>query len=57
MPLDQRTFQKIGVTTDTRFEYPFDTGSEINQYAYFAVQGACSDADTIDTTLVKKVKV
>jgi hypothetical protein len=33
--------QKIGQTSDTRFEYPFDPTAKNNEYAYYAIEAEC----------------
>jgi len=55
--LSSSDFQKIGTTTDSRFEYPFDVQAVGDEYAYFAVQAACLSDTKIDTSQVKKIKV
>lgn len=49
--------QKVLETTDTKFEYPFDKFSKINQYAFYVVEATCKDGTTIKIDNVKKVQV
>ena len=54
---DTSKMEKVGETTDTRFEYPFNKASKKDQYAYYVVEAACTDGTNIRIDNVKKVKV
>lgn len=54
---DIRDMQKVGETSDTRFEYPYDPKAKKDQYAYYAVQANCTDGSSLQIDDVKKVKV
>jgi len=49
--------QKVGESTDTRFEYPFNNLSQVDQYAYYAVQAICNDGSEVLLDNVKRVHV
>ncbi|NOZ44851.1 MAG: hypothetical protein GXP45_07050 [bacterium] len=49
--------QKVGETTDTKFEYPFNPNADHDTYAYYAVQAICSNGSALQLGSVKKVKV
>jgi len=48
---------KVWETTDTRFEYWFDTNTRRHTYSYFVVQAICSDGSAVQIGNVKKVHV
>ena len=54
---DTTSMQKIGETTGTMFEYPFDKFSKKNIYAYFQVEAACKDGTNLKVDSVKRVNV
>lgn len=49
--------RKVGETTESRFEYPFDADALQEEFAYFAVQAVCPDGKEILLDEVKKVQV
>ncbi len=49
--------QKVGETSDLRFEYPFDPTTKNYEYAYYSVQAVCSDGNLLQIDTVKKVQV
>ncbi len=49
--------QKVGETSETRFEYPFDPMAEQDTYAYYAVVAMCSDGNALQIGDTNKVKV
>lgn len=49
--------QKVGETSDLRFEYPFDPTTKNYEYAYYSVQAVCSDGNVLQIDTVKKVQV
>jgi len=49
--------QKIGETTGTVFEYPFNKLSKKEVYAYYLVEGICKDGTTLKIDSVKKIVV
>jgi len=49
--------QKIGETTETMFEYPFNKLSKKEGYAYYLIEGVCKDGTTLKMDNVKKVQV
>lgn len=49
--------QKVGSTTETRFEYPFNSLAKRNEYAYFAVQAVCANGTEILIDSIKQVEV
>ncbi|MCF7835200.1 hypothetical protein K9M48_04090 [Candidatus Gracilibacteria bacterium] len=54
---DISNMQKVLETSDTKFEYPFDKFSKINQYAFYVVEAVCKDGTTLKIDNVKKVQV
>ena len=48
--------QKVGETTDTRFEYPYNPNAKQEKYSYYAVQAICKDGKAIVIDDIKKVK-
>jgi len=49
--------QKVGETSDSKFEYPFDPQAEKDTYAYYAVVAMCSDGSALQVDGTQKVKV
>lgn len=49
--------QKVGETTGTMFEYPYNKLAKKEEFAYYVVQAACKDGTNIKMDTVKKVKV
>jgi hypothetical protein len=49
--------QKVGETTGTMFEYPFNKLSKKEGYAYYQVEGICKDGTTLKVDNVKKIVV
>lgn len=49
--------QKVGETSDAKFEYPFDPAAEKDAYAYYAVVAMCSDGSALQVDATQKVKV
>lgn len=49
--------QKVGETTWTMFEYPFNKAAKKESYAYYLVEGVCKDGTTIKIDSVKKIQV
>lgn len=49
--------QKVGETSDNKFEYPFDPTAETDMYAYYAVVAICSDGNALQLDGTHKVKV
>lgn len=49
--------QKVGETTGTMFEYPFNKLAEKEWYAYYLVEGVCKDGTTLKIDNVKKIVV
>lgn len=49
--------QKVGETSDNKFEYPFDPTAETDTYAYYAVVAICSDGNALQLDGTHKVKV
>lgn len=49
--------QKVGETTGTLFEYPFNKNSKTTKYAYYLVEGVCKDGTTLKIDNVKKIVV
>lgn len=47
----------VSRTTSTRFEYPFDPNSEIDQYAWYAVEAICENNDQKQIGNITAVKV
>jgi hypothetical protein len=54
---DTTQMQKVGETTGTMFEYPFNKLSKKDEYAYYVVEAACKDGTNPQLDTVKKVKV
>jgi hypothetical protein len=50
-------FDKVGETTDTKWEYPFDPNTEKVIYKYYKVEAQCEDGNVVQIDKVKKVKV
>jgi len=50
-------FVKVGQTTDTKWEYPFDKNAQKDIYAYFKVVGICQDNREYQIWNIVKVKV
>ena len=48
--------QKVGETTGTMFEYPFNKNSKKEVYAYYLVQGICKDGTSLNIDSVKKIQ-
>ncbi|MFA6255964.1 MAG: hypothetical protein WC606_02160 [Candidatus Absconditabacterales bacterium] len=51
------SMQKIGETTGTMFEYPFNASSKKEVYAYYLIEGICKDGTTLKIDSVKKIVV
>ncbi|MFA7298833.1 MAG: hypothetical protein WC010_04275 [Candidatus Absconditabacterales bacterium] len=49
--------QKVGETTGTIFEYPFNAASKKYGYAYYLIEGVCKDGTTLKIDNVKKIVV
>jgi hypothetical protein len=49
--------RKVGETTSTRFEYPFNKNALQEEFAYYAVVAVCADGKEIQIDQVKKVEV
>ena len=49
--------QKVGETTGTMFEYPFNKLAKKEEYAYYVVQAVCKDGTNLKLDTVKKVQV
>jgi len=49
--------RKVGETTQTRFEYPFDKDALREEFAYYAVIAVCADGKEILIDEVKRVEV
>lgn len=49
--------QKIGETTGTMFEYPFNKLSKKEAYAYYLIEWVCKDGTTLKIDNVKKIVV
>lgn len=47
----------VSRTTSTRFEYPFDPNSEMDQYAWYAVEAICENNDQRQIGNITAVKV
>lgn len=52
-----RDMQKVGETTQTRFEFPFDADAESEIYKWYAVQAKCIDWTSLQIDWMAKVKV
>jgi len=55
--IDVTKMQKVGETTTTRFEYPFNNLSEVDQYSYYAVEAICTDGSIVQMDSIKRVHV
>ncbi|MEI6672793.1 MAG: hypothetical protein WCL02_05725 [bacterium] len=53
---DITNMQKVGETTGTMFEYPFNKNTKEKKYAYYLVQGVCKDGTTLNIDSVKKIQ-
>ena len=51
------SMQKVGETTGTMFEYPFNASSKKYVYAYYLIEGICKDGTTLKIDNVKKIVV
>ena len=49
--------RKVGETTSTRFEYPFNKDALQEEFAYYAVVAVCPDGKEIQIDQVKEVEV
>ena len=54
---DINTMQKVGETTWTMFEYPFNKAAKVKKYAYYLVEGICTDGTALKIDSVKKIVV
>ncbi len=54
---DSTKMQKVGETTGTMFEYPFNKASKVNQYAYYLVEAACKDGTSLKIDNARKIQV
>ncbi|MFZ2151197.1 MAG: hypothetical protein WAZ12_02415 [Candidatus Absconditicoccaceae bacterium] len=54
---DISQMKKVGETTDTRFEYPFNQFSKKDEYAFYIIQALCKDGKEVKIDNVKKVQV
>lgn len=54
---DTEKMQKVGETTGTMFEYPFNANSKKKEYAYYLVEGICKDGTSIKIDSAKKIQV
>jgi hypothetical protein len=54
---DSSKMQKVGETTGTMFEYPFNKASKTDQYAYYLVEAACKDGTNLKIDNARKIKV
>ena len=48
---------KIGETTGTMFEYPFNPNTKTYKYAYYLVEAVCKDGTNLKMDSVKKIVV
>ena len=53
---DVNTMQKVGETTGTMFEYPFNKLAKKDAYAYYLIQGICKDGTALNIDSVKKIQ-
>ncbi len=53
---DITQMQKVGETTGTMFEYPFNKASKTNKYAFYLIQGVCKDGTSLNIDSVKKIQ-
>ena len=49
--------QKLGETSDNKFEYPYDPNATSDQFAYYAVVAMCSDGSALQIDATQRVKV
>lgn len=54
---DSTKMQKVGETTGTMFEYPFNKASKVNQYAYYLVEATCKDGSNLKIDNARKIQV
>ena len=54
---DLSKMQKVGETTLSRFEYPFNNSTYTDQYAFYAVTAVCTWGTSVQIDSVKKVQV
>lgn len=54
---DSSKMQKVGQTTGTMFEYPFNKTSKKEEYAYYLVEAICKDGTNIKIDNAKKIQV
>ncbi len=54
---DTANMQKIGSTSWTMYEYPFDTFAKKDTYAYFLIEGVCKDGTKLKIDNAKRVQV
>lgn len=40
-----QSMRQIAKTTQTSFEYPFDVNSEVDKYAWYAVEAVCDETE------------
>ena len=53
---DVTQMQKVGETTDTKFEYPFNSQAKKDKYSYYLIQAICKDGKAVVMNDIKKVK-
>ncbi|MCX6823836.1 MAG: hypothetical protein NT085_01810 [candidate division SR1 bacterium] len=53
---DISQMQKVGETTGTMFEYPFNKNAKKEAFAYYMIQGICKDGTTLNVDSVKKIQ-
>ena len=54
---DSSKMQKVGETTGTMFEYPFNKTSKVDQYAYYLVEAVCKDGSNLKIDNAKRIHV
>lgn len=54
---DSSKMVKVGETTGTMFEYPFNKASKTEQYAYYLVEASCKDGTNLKIDNAKKIQV
>ncbi|MEI8091470.1 MAG: hypothetical protein WCG98_04490 [bacterium] len=54
---DTSKMQKVGETTGTMFEYPFNKLSKKDEYAFYTVEAICKDGTNLKLDNTLKVKV
>jgi hypothetical protein len=54
---DSSKMQKVGETTGTMFEYPFNKATKKEQYAFYLVEAACKDGTNLKIDNAKKIQV